>query len=772
MKFSYNWLSELVPGLGEGPRDVARLITQKIAESEGVEEFAPWLAAVTPARIESVEPMADGHNRKAIVDAGPKYGKRQVVCGAPNCRVGVVTAYVPAGTVIAGGKTIGKAVIHGVESDGMLASTAELGINRDHAGIVELGSLDGVRPDWVVEVDNKSLNHRPDLWGHHGLARELSACTGRELKDPVDLSLLPAGGNEWSVEIENYGLCPRYSALVFENVTVGPSPLWLQARLEAVGLNSISNIVDVTNFVMAELAQPMHAFDADKLKGRTIFVRCARENEACPALNGETYTLQPSNLVIADAGGAIAVAGVIGGAGSAISEATTRLVLESANFNAASVRKTSGALKLRTDASMRFEKAQDPVNTLRGLARAVELLKLVSPGIRLVGGVVDNYRAPAPREPITLPLDWLEKKLGRALEPGEAARILRSLEFGVDDSDPRVLRVTVPSWRATKDVTIKDDLLEEVGRMVGYDSVPPQPPMQRAERAWVNQARLFDHQVRDMAAAQGFTETYNYSFVSEEMARRFGFDPEAHVHVSNPISVEQSLMRMSLLPGMHRNIVENAKRFESFRLFEIGSEIHKRAGELPDEIPHLMAALYAKDDGRAGLLELKRLAECLMPGCTVTPAPPRAYEHPARAAVVAWRGAELGRLYELHPGHVETGRAAILDIDLRLMMEHSAAPVKYRAIQRYPSSAYDLSVVTGVRTLIADVEREIAQAVRADAVAYLYSYRGEPLPDDKQSLTFRITISAADHTLTNDEVTASRNAAIAALQAAGFDLRM
>src|SRR5262249_29652402 len=273
-----------------------------------------------------------------------RYGTKTVVCGAPNCRPGMLSVYVP----------VGAAVIHGVESDGMLASGLELGINRDHSGIVELGSEVLPAPDTAIEVDNKSLTHRPDLWGHHGMAREAAAITGKPLRDPVRLDAIPGGRGAVQVEIEDLALCPRYSALVFDNVTVAPSPLWLQYRLEAVGLNPISNIVDVTNYVMAELAQPMHAFDAEKLKGNTIFVRSARAGEQIVAWNEESYNLAPSNLVIADAQGPIAIAGVIGGLHSAIGPATRRIVLESACFQAVSVRKTSVALKLRTDASIRF----------------------------------------------------------------------------------------------------------------------------------------------------------------------------------------------------------------------------------------------------------------------------------------------------------------------------------------------------------------------------------------------------------------------------------
>jgi phenylalanyl-tRNA synthetase beta chain len=786
------------------PVELARLITMKTAECESVEEFAPHLARVVAARVIEAHKLEGTHLTRAIVDAGPLLGRKQVICGAPNCRAGITTAYVPDGVWL-GAKEIRRVVIHGVESDGMLASGAELEINRDHDGILEFEAepgepVPGCFPDSVIEVDNKSLTHRPDLWGHHGMAREVAAITGQRLFDPVDLALLPEPGNAWNAEILDFDACPRYSALVFDNVKVGPSPLWLQARLEAIGLNPISNIVDVTNFLLAGLSQPMHAFDANKLKGKTIFVRHAKEGEVIEALNGESYTLNPSNLVIADAEGAVALGGVIGGARSSIGPSTTSIVLESANFEATGIRKTSSTLKLRTDASMRYEKAQDPINTTRALARAIVLLKEVCPGIRLIGGLVDNWRGAAPTRVIELPLDWLVRKLGRSIEPAEVREILESLEFGVTEPAPGVFSVTVPTWRATKDITIKDDLLEEIGRMVGYATVPPTPPMRPATPPWINKPRFFAHKVREACAAQGFTETVNYSFISEEMAQRFGFAPEAHLHVTNPISSEQSLMRLSLLPGIHRNILENAKRFDEFRLFEIGYEIHKANGAapggngaatvrercvpassandscptLPTEIPHLMAAIYSKGDGAAPLYELKRLAECLMPGCEVMPVESLHYEHPARSVAISWRGETLGRILELHPSLVETGRGSILDLNLEQLFRLGDVAKKYTPLQRYPSTAFDLSVIAGLRELAGVLRKKILAAAGdcCESVEYLYSYRGQPFPEDRQSLTYRVTLTAPDRTLSSDEASAVRSAIIDALRAEGYELRV
>jgi phenylalanyl-tRNA synthetase beta chain len=759
MKFSYNWLRELVEGLNESPKELMRLITLKTAECEGLEETGAMLAQASEARIVAVEQLAK--NVKVVV-ATADYGIKSVVCGAPNCRPGLRTVYVP----------VGRKIIEGVESDGMLASASELGINRDHSGIVELKEKLALKPDWIIEVDNKSLTHRPDLWGHYGMAREVAAITGKKLLDPVQLNQILTPGlaqmasllrlnrlelkemisaevvedlsaeelltesPQIKVTIEDYASCPRYSALVFENVTVQESPLWLQYRLEAIGLNPISNIVDVTNFVMAELAQPMHAFDADKLHDGQIIVRSAYPGEKLAALNGETYELDPSNLVISDPQGAVALAGVIGGVGSAISATTTRIVLESACFNAASVRKTSSKLKLRTDASMRFEKSQDPENTERGLARALELLQEVSPGIRLVGGLADAYQPLKPLEPIHLPLEWLNRKLGCDVPPREVRRILESLQFGVGQS----FDITVPSWRATKDISIKEDLVEEIGRMIGYDNITPVAPLSPARVPPGNPERVFHHKVREMAAAQGFTEVHNYSFITEESAREFGFHP------AELVQTDQNILRPSLLPGILKNISDNARHFDSFRFFEIGNEIHPN-----HETPHFVAVIFSKE---TQLLELKRLAECLLPGVKVKPTAARSYEHPQRAALVG----EIGRLFEFHPKLIQNGRAAVLDLNLNLL--NQLHEVRYQPLRRFPESSFDLSFIVPERTLIADVESAIPKSPEILSIEFLREFA---LPEGR-SLTYRITLGAADRTLTSEEVSAIREHILTTVQ--------
>ncbi|MBL8211125.1 MAG: phenylalanine--tRNA ligase subunit beta [Bryobacterales bacterium] len=777
MKFSYNWMAELVSGLEATPQELMRLITIKTAECDGVEPFGEHLSNVVAARVLEAEDIPGSHNRKALIDAGA-LGRHTVVCGAPNCRAGITTAWVQPGTSL-GGKQIGRRMFDAIESAGMLASAAELGINKDNEGIVELGDLapgtplPRLTPDHVIEVDNKSLTHRPDLWGHHGMAREVAAITGAKLLEPANVSLIPTTPSPVAVSIEDLQLCPRYSALLFENVTVQPSPLWLQQRLQAVGLNPINNIVDVTNFVMAELGQPMHAFDADKLASPAIYVRNAHQDETFTALNGETYTLTPASLVIADAKGAIALAGVIGGMDSAIGDGTTRLLLESANFHAASIRRTSSRLKLRTDASMRFEKSQDPVNTVRGIARAIELLQEVSPGIRMVGGLADAAAPSKPAPVIELRMDWLIRKLGRPIEASQVRNILEALRFEVKDANEGVFEVTVPSWRATKDISIKDDLVEEVGRMIGYATIDPVAPLVPTHPPADNPRRRHFRALRALAAAEGYTEVYNYSFVSEETAQRFGLPGEAHIKVANPISADQGLLRISLVPGIWRNVTENSKYLDTFQLFEIGHEIHRHDGPLANEVPHLVAAVYERHGNTGPFYEAKRLASCMLPGCETRPATAQLHEHPSRAAEVLWRGQTVGRLFEFHPNFV-TGRAAVLDLNIAAMEAIGPVEKRYQPIRRFPSSEFDLSVISGKRALVGEIESQIVSFAGAmlESIAFLRQYEGAPLPEGSKSVSFQLSVAARDRTLASEEVAGIRDTIINGMRGLGYDMRV
>jgi phenylalanyl-tRNA synthetase beta chain len=783
LKFSYEWMRDMVPGLAIPPAELEHLITMKTAECEGIERWGEHFEHIVAVRVLSVDPLGKGKNKRVVIDAGD--GKQHtVVCGAPNVAPGIVAAWARPGTRL-GERTIGRIAIEELESEGMLASGEELGINRDHSGVLTVaadagGKLPGLAPDWIIEIDNKSLTHRPDLWGHYGMAREVAAIGGHRLVDPVSLRYLPEdSGQPVNVIIDDYQLCPRYSALVFESAKVEPSPLWLQARLQSIGINPINNIVDVTNYVLAELPQPMHAFDGDKLAGDTIFVRRARAGETLKALNDLEYNLTTEDLVIADASGAIAIAGVIGGADTAISDTTTRIVLESANFNAAAVRLTSSRHKLRTDASMRFEKSLDPTNTVRGLARAAQLLLDICPSIRVVGGVVDSGATLPALPVIELPVDFVARRLGKQLGEAEIVSILEALGFGVEPHGDAGLRVSVPSWRATKDISSKHDLLEEVGRLIGYGEITPTAPLLPAVVPPEFPMRRYLRQVRSALVSQGLTEVYNYSFVNEAQVKRFGETVASYLEVANPIASELTHMRRSLLPGVFDTVARNARHLRDFRFFEIGHEIHAVSGNsLPAEIAHAVAVIYGLHADEREFFELKRTAECLFPNMRLVPAEAKQYEHPARVAEIEWRGEIIGRLFEIHPLLLKNegieGRATVFDVDLDKAQPLAESSPVYKPLRKYPTSGFDLSVVTSLRHPVAAIHDALAESAGDELVSieFVRQYAGAPLEEGQKSVSFHMEVGAPDHTLTTEEAAAIRNRIIDGMRAEGYDLRM
>jgi len=681
MKFSYNWLRELVPGLKMDVTTLAQQITMKTAECDGVHDPGAFPGA-------SVSAVADAERNE---------------------------------------------------------------------------------PDSIIEIDNKSLTNRPDLWGHLGMAREVAAITGLSVADPVGDLPAAATTGDISIAIEDANLCARFSGQRVENVKVAPSPLWMQYRLNSLGINPINNLVDVTNYISCELGQPMHAYDADLL-GNAIVVRAARKGESMLALNGEKYSLTEEDIVIADKEKPVGIAGIIGGNGTAIHASTKRIILEAASFPASHVRKSSSRLKLRTDASMRFEKGQDPENTVRALARAVELLKQISPGCQ-AAQPIDEYARKSTPPKIQLDIDWAERKLGRPLQTDEVIKIFKSLAFGVEQPSPRKLLLTVPSWRATKDISIPEDLVEEIGRMVGYASITPQaPPVLAAPTA-----RNLEHEqyraIRATLTGQGFTEVSNYSFISDADAEMFQYPTEKLLELSNPIIAEQKYMRPSLLPGLRRNLVDNSRFFSDFRLFEIGRAYGRGAEAVPVERNQLAATIFSRESDGASLLEMKRVAQYLVPDCKVTPTKGQnKIAHPLRSAQVTGDGQQLGALFELHPSMLDRGRGVILYLDLDKLLALPAHRHKYQQLRRFPTSNFDLSIVAGTYELVATLEEKLRQ-LAGEALVSLQFLLIFPLPPDKKSVSFRLTLGADDRTLTADEVTRTRERVVEGIKAAGYDLR-
>jgi phenylalanyl-tRNA synthetase beta chain len=418
---------------------------------------------------------------------------------------------------------------------------------------------------------------------------------------------------------------------------------------------------------------------------------------------------------------------------------------------------------------MRFEKGQDPENTVRALTRAVELLQQISPGSQ-AAQPIDVYARKLPIPRITLDIDWAERKLGRKLSTEEVIHIFRSLGFSVEQVDARKLLITVPSWRATKDISIPEDLVEEIGRMVGYASITPQAPAVLAEPVPRNLEHEQHRAVREALKGQGFTEVSNYSFISDADAAMFGYSTEKLLQVANPIVAEQKYLRPNLLPGIRRNLVDNSRFFADFRLFEIGREYHKAKDGKPLERTYLMVAIYSRDSS-GNVLEMKRVAQYVSPDFMVVPEKGSGKTmHPERAAHIEVGGQRVGSLYELHPSLLERGRAAILDLDLDALQSLPALAEKYQPLRRFPTSSFDLSIVAGEREWVADLESKLRRLAGDDLVAlqFLLIF---PLPGGKKSVSFRLTVGAESRTLTAEEVARIRDRVVQGIKAAGYELR-
>jgi phenylalanyl-tRNA synthetase beta chain len=637
MKISLSWLREFVPCDLTVDR-LAHLLTMTGLEVEAVEERYAYLDTVVVSRIEALAPHPNA-DRLKLCTVYTGSAECTVVCGAPNAAVGMLAPLALPGTLLPGGLTVAEGVIRGQASAGMLCSQAELGLGADGSGLMALPlELAVGQPlhkalglsDPVMEV---SLTpNRADCLSVLGIAREVAGFVGTRAKRPA--IQLPAGHGDiqalTSVTIDSPEHCPRYAARLLENISVGPSPFWLRDRLLAVGLRPINNIVDITNLVMLETGQPLHAFDFDHLAENRIVVRTAAAGERFTTLDGKERTLDSHMLMICDGQKPVAVGGVMGGMNSEIEAGTTRVLIESAYFNPTSIRKTSKRLGLKSDASHRFERGVDPQGTLYALDRAAQLMAELGNG-RLVAGCLDvKYTLPA-TPPIALSAAATNRLLGTAFSRDEMARLLESIEFTIQVQDADTLVVTTPSFRV--DISRPQDLMEEVARRAGYDQIPvtfaPLPAVTRPVPKLLTQRR----RIRELFTGMGFAEAITYSFVHADSARRLRLaesDPRCRqLAILNPLSEDQTVMRTSLIPGlldaMQRNL---ARQTRNIRLFETGKIfISNGSAAQPDEI-EMLAGLWTGDRSEVAwhaksepcdFYDLKGAVEGLLEGLHVRP---------------------------------------------------------------------------------------------------------------------------------------------------------
>src|SRR5918998_63708 len=644
MKVPFRWLSEYVD-TGLTVKELAHRLTMAGLEAEKISVIGDAWDKIYVGHVEAVERHPDADRLVlATVDAGEH--RLQVVTGAPNIAQGQTVALALAGARLIDGhadgqvyRTLKPSAIRGVRSEGMVCSEKELGLSDEHEGIMVLepeAPKGAPLAEWlgetVIEFEiTPNLVHNFSILG---IAREAGALTDRPVMSPAvyDLGSAPAGPADL-VTVEAPDLCARYVAVVIEGVTVEPSPAWLQRRLLAAGVRPINTIVDATNYVMLEYGQPLHAFDADRLADGRIVVRRARPGEALETLDHQVRRLDPEMLVIADAERAVGLAGVMGGLDSEVSDDTRRIVLESANFDMKSIRRTARELKLRTDASVRFERGLDPNLARDAAARATRLILDLSPGAT-VSAVADVYPQPLTPRPLSVPFAEIERLLGVRYEPEQVLDVLSRLGFSPEfdgEGDEATLRLVVPTWRS--DVTLPADVVEEVARVIGYETLPERLPIGQTAPVQRDPMYAMQRAVRSVLAGAGGWEAVTYVAISDDDLRRLDPDGEQSVgihkvHLSalirlrNPLQADRSVLRPTLLPSLLAVAAENLKHEAGVRLFEMARVYLPSSGELPREANVLgmvlagrrepLSRFSAGDGGELDYFDLKGMLEALI----------------------------------------------------------------------------------------------------------------------------------------------------------------
>jgi len=773
MRLSYEWLGDFVDLKDVTPKEAADVLTRLGVEVESL-TFVDLSQILIGKVLEQIpHPKSNKPLWVHQVDLGGRVV--QIIAGAPNAMPGSLVPVALPGTTVPNGNLVKDMMIAGFKAGGMLCSASELLLSDDHAGILILGSgtpgepLTTVIPSQAI-MEVEVTSNRPDCMGHLGVARELAAGLDRPLKRDFMPAFTgtanPPGRDLVKVTIEDPDLCSRYIGCVIRSVKVGPSPEWLQRRLRACGVRPINNIVDITNYVLLEYAQPLHAFDLTRLTGSEIRVRRARAGEVLLCLDGVERELKPEMLVIADAARPVAIAGIIGGEETAVVDGTTDILLEAATFSGPSVRQAARTLGLRTEASARFERGLPPELALAGARRAASLIA------ELAGGSVhrewtDVY--PQPQEPVRVRLKpWLiDEVLGVHVPLQDSEAILIRLGFHLKVLGDGEWDVLPPVFRL--DVTIPEDLVEEVGRVYGYDRVPPTLPGRRHD-TWTPLTPSVDRRLdsaRDVLAGAGYTETWNPALVSGRKLEALRVAAYA-MRVSNALSDDMDTLRTSLVPSLIDVLALNRDRGrDEVCVYEIAPVFLARIGEKdsqPEEPLRLAAVATAgskADSGRLAFYRLKSvldgcIAELSAPSCTYQRGAAELF-HPGRCAAVTLDGRQLGYLGELHPTVTASlkveGRVVAFEIDVEPVLAAARLP-KAQPLPRFPAVERDLAVVVeehvAAGVLLATINEaagDLMEAARA-----FDEYHGTQVPDGYKSLAFTLTFRSPERTLTDAEV--------------------
>ncbi len=787
MKISLNWLKQYV-SCKTDPAELANILTLLGLEVEEVEQLLDnGFSGVIVSRVLEVEKHPNADKLSVCrIDTGKE--TVQVVCGAPNVAPGQLAPFAPVGAKLESGVTIGAVNLRGVDSQGMICSERELGLSDSHEGIMvlsgdsyQVGEMFGSnknQADTIYHID--VTPNRPDCLSHIGIAREVAAACGSDLVIPESLVKESSESIEKfiTIAIEDTSACPRYSARYIEGVTIAESPQWLKERISAVGIRPINNVVDITNFVLMETGHPLHAFDYRFIKGKKIEVRKAQNKETFTTLDGVTRVLTKEDLLICDGENPIALAGIMGGENSEVSDNTTSILLESAYFDPMTIRKSAKRLGLATEASHRFERGADPNNTIFAVNRAARLIAEICGG-KVAAGIADAY--PEKIDPVTVDLrpERINLVCGENIPVTEAKEILQRLQFTLSDTDP--ITVSVPTFRP--DVTREIDLIEEVLRHYGYDKITPAHTQTVPLSDTRNHRDEFKEQLRDLFAGFGLCEVLNNSMVPEEFAR-MGFPHTEPFTVSNPLNPETAFLRTSLIPGILLSVEWNRNRStDSCRFYEIG-KVFAKAGKnkLPHErdmVSFLLTGkekndpLWLHEDSVYGYFHLKGLLEKVFvrfhlgkPDILLEKNPFFIDETSCR---IYHDGSPIGWMGEIAPDIREKfdiedpSFAAELDIDV---LEKESRDVLYKPIPKFPAVKRDVAFLIKEEITVSAITKCMQKAGGEfiHRIELFDIYKGKQIPAGMKSVAFSLSFLSRDKTLTENEIENDFNRIIKAVE--------
>ncbi len=789
MQWSVDWLADFVDLDGLDPCDIGERITLHTAEVDDVLEPGGGWPGVVVGRVVGVRAHPDA-DKLRLVTVDPGGAEMEVVCGAPNVAEGQKIAYAPEGTVLPGGLKLEKRKIRGVESSGMVLSERELGISEEHEGILVLDATlpvgtpirDVLGGSAVIDVDNTAITTRPDLWGHYGAARELGAVLDRAVQ-PLPLGAeFPASAAAVQVTVEVPELCPRYLGWVIDGIEIAPSPDWLVRRLESVGQRPINNVVDLTNYIQLECGQPLHAFDLRQIADQQIVVRPATAGEKVTTLDGVKRELPEGACVIADPTRAVAIAGIMGLENSEVVADTTAIVLEVANFEMTSIRKTVQALGLRSDSSTRFEKGLDIEGVTAAARRFFELLQRVCPKAKPRGGACDIRVPAAPAPVVDVAEGWIENRLGVVIGADGVDDILHRLGFGAQRSNGR-LQVSVPSWR-TRDISIAEDLVEEVGRIHGYDQIQPEPLVGPLDPVPVEPVRAAKSRLRNvLSAGAGLTEFYAYPVYSKAEAENTRIEAGELVVANWEDRVTPHLTE-SLLPLIVKATAENLRYRSDFGMYLVQPTWNaaKRVDGLPKETTHAAIAMV-HHRGESAVLALKGVLERVLAAFGARgvrmrqQVKPPAWLHEGRAGDIGRGKQRFGWFGELHPAVKRAwdidATVAVAEFDLEAIASVGGKAHRMDAISRFPVVPYDVAIVADARTPAEEVERALRGVDKnlVCDVRLFDVYEGSNLPEGKRSLAYHMVFGAMDRTLGTDEIDRLRAGVEKIVAKNGWELR-